>query len=107
VSQYVQQYFGYDYGFRWYCVLIMAAYVMFVRVTSILALKYFSFLKRWAEMCRRTRVQIDGRAPGRQSCVWAHHMASEAGLLPVLIDCSSGEGQKALCLWRASSQPKS
>ncbi|KAG1655082.1 hypothetical protein FOA52_010286 [Chlamydomonas sp. UWO 241] len=46
VSEYVKQYFGYDYNFRWYCVLIMAAYVVFVRVTSILALKYLSFLKR-------------------------------------------------------------
>jgi hypothetical protein len=40
VWQYVQQQFGYDYSMMWWCVLILLAYILFVRVTSILALKY-------------------------------------------------------------------
>ena len=32
--------FGYHYNMRWWCVLILFAYIIFVRVTSILALKY-------------------------------------------------------------------
>eukprot|EP00877_Chromochloris_zofingiensis_P010755 jgi/Chrzof1/5933/Cz16g21030.t1 len=46
VSEYVRVQFGFDYGLRWWCVLIVFAYVVFYRVTSILALKYINFLKR-------------------------------------------------------------
>jgi ABC-type multidrug transport system permease subunit len=46
VWQYVQQQFGYDYSMMWWCVLILLAYILFVRVTSILALKYWNFLRR-------------------------------------------------------------
>lgn len=36
----------YEYRYRWWCVLILAAYIVFFRVTSILLLKYKSFLRR-------------------------------------------------------------
>ncbi len=40
------QNFGYTYDMRWYCVLIVLAYIIFLRVASILALRYWNFLKR-------------------------------------------------------------
>lgn len=46
VAEFMPSYFGYEYGMRWWCVLILAAYILFVRVTSVLALKYINFLKR-------------------------------------------------------------
>ena len=42
----MDDHFGYQYSLRWWCVLILLAYIIFVRVTSILALKYWNFLKR-------------------------------------------------------------
>lgn len=39
VSQFLEDYFGYSYGFRWYCVLILAGFVVFFRVCSMLVLK--------------------------------------------------------------------
>ncbi|GBF90608.1 ABC transporter G family member protein [Raphidocelis subcapitata] len=38
--------FGYEYGMRWWCVLIVAANMLFYRVASILVLRYKSFLRR-------------------------------------------------------------
>ena len=40
VSEYMEAHFGYQYNMRWWCVLILFAYIIFVRVTSVLALKY-------------------------------------------------------------------
>ena len=40
VSEFMVVHFGYHYNMRWWCVLILFAYIIFVRVTSILALKY-------------------------------------------------------------------
>lgn len=36
----------YEYSFRWWCVLIIAAHAVFFRVTSVLLLKYKNFLRR-------------------------------------------------------------
>ncbi|MEW5297917.1 MAG: hypothetical protein WDW36_001095 [Sanguina aurantia] len=46
VAQFLQDHWGYHYYMRWYIVAIVAAYIIFVRVSSILALKYINFLKR-------------------------------------------------------------
>ncbi len=40
VSQFLEIQFGYEYNMRWWCVLIMLAFILFFRITSILALKY-------------------------------------------------------------------
>ncbi|KAG2439064.1 hypothetical protein HYH02_006591 [Chlamydomonas schloesseri] len=46
VSSFLQSYFGYDYDFRFWCLLIVVAYVVFFRSMGIVALRYVSFLKR-------------------------------------------------------------
>ena len=46
VSGFLDAVFDYQYGMRWWCVLIVAANMVFYRVASILVLRYKSFLKR-------------------------------------------------------------
>jgi hypothetical protein len=46
VRQYLIDTYDYDYDFRWYCLLILAGFFVFCRVTSTLALRYLNFLKR-------------------------------------------------------------
>lgn len=46
VSGLLEAMFGYHYWMRWWCVLIVAAYILFMRVASILALRYINFLRR-------------------------------------------------------------
>jgi hypothetical protein len=46
VAQYMDIYFGMVYWLRWWCVLILLFYILFFRITSILALKYWNFLRR-------------------------------------------------------------
>jgi len=45
-SKFLELMFDYHYNMRWWCVLIVAVNMVFYRVLSILALRYFSFLKR-------------------------------------------------------------
>lgn len=46
VSAFTKLLFDFDYDMRWWCLLIVFGYVVFFRVTSILALKYLNFLRR-------------------------------------------------------------
>ncbi len=46
VREYLIETYDYDYNFRWYCLLILAGFFVFCRVTSTLALRYLNFLKR-------------------------------------------------------------
>ncbi|GLC42336.1 hypothetical protein PLESTM_001322300 [Pleodorina starrii] len=46
VNEFMKQRFGYRYEMRWWVVLILLAYVLVLRVGSILALKYWNFLRR-------------------------------------------------------------
>lgn len=46
VSAYLYDNFGFDYGFRWYCIPIVLAYVAFFRIGGIISLKYVNYLKR-------------------------------------------------------------
>eukprot|EP00878_Enallax_costatus_P039536 GHUV01045340.1.p1 GENE.GHUV01045340.1~~GHUV01045340.1.p1 ORF type:complete len:103 (-),score=9.40 GHUV01045340.1:219-527(-) len=46
VSAFTRLLFDFEYGMRWWCLLIVFGYVVFLRVTSILALKYVNFLRR-------------------------------------------------------------
>ncbi|KAG2432130.1 hypothetical protein HXX76_009056 [Chlamydomonas incerta] len=46
VSSWLESYFGYSYDFRFWCLLIVVAYVVFFRSMGIVALRYISFLKR-------------------------------------------------------------
>ncbi|WIA42005.1 hypothetical protein OEZ86_009302 [Tetradesmus obliquus] len=46
VSSFTKMLFDFDYDMRWWCLAIVFGYVVFFRVTSILALKYMNFLKR-------------------------------------------------------------
>jgi hypothetical protein len=46
VSKFTNMLFEYDYDMRWWCLLIVVGYLVFFRVTSILALKYVNFLRR-------------------------------------------------------------
>lgn len=46
VAEYMDIYFGMVYSLRWWCVLILLAYILFLRITSIIALKYWNFLRR-------------------------------------------------------------
>lgn len=46
VSAFTRLLFDFEYGMRWWCLLIIFGYVVFFRVTSILALKYVNFLRR-------------------------------------------------------------
>ena len=46
IHDFMRNYFGYKYEFRWYAVLIIAAYLVAFRVAAMLALKYISFQRR-------------------------------------------------------------
>ncbi len=46
IGGFVNVYFGYDYGFIWWCPLIVLAYVLFFRTMSALLMSYVSFNKR-------------------------------------------------------------
>ena len=39
VREYLSDYFGYDYSFRWWCVLILMAFIICFRVFAMLALR--------------------------------------------------------------------
>jgi hypothetical protein len=38
---------SFDYDFRFYCIAILFAYIFFLRIAAVLALRYVNFLKRW------------------------------------------------------------
>lgn len=40
------QVYGYEYGFRWWALLIVASYTVGFTVLAVVFLKYVSFLKR-------------------------------------------------------------
>ncbi|KXZ56523.1 hypothetical protein GPECTOR_1g47 [Gonium pectorale] len=46
IATFIERNFGYDYGFRFWCLLIVAGYIIGLRVIAILALRYISFLRR-------------------------------------------------------------
>ena len=46
VGEFVSNFWGYDYGFVWWCPLIVFAYVAFFRLVSVLSLSYISYNKR-------------------------------------------------------------
>lgn len=57
VSTFMVVNFGYDYDMRWWCVLILFAYIVFVRVTSILALKYCEYISTLGPALQRTSLE--------------------------------------------------
>mgnify|MGYP001067666079 FL=1 len=46
VGAFMESYFGYDPNFVWWCVLILAAYVVAFRVGAVLLLRHISFQRR-------------------------------------------------------------
>jgi ABC-type multidrug transport system permease subunit len=46
VKTFVKGLFDYEYEMRWWCLAIVIVYVVFFRITSILALRYINFLRR-------------------------------------------------------------
>ncbi|GAB4822452.1 hypothetical protein N2152v2_009498 [Parachlorella kessleri] len=46
VSGFVEDYFGYKWNFRWWCILIMVAYIFFFFFTSLLSLKKLNWQNR-------------------------------------------------------------
>ena len=46
VGEYVQNFWGYDPGFAWWCILIVFAYIVFFRTITVLFLTYVSYNKR-------------------------------------------------------------
>ena len=46
IGDFVENFFGYDYGFIWWCPLIVLAYCVFFRVGTGLLLSYVSFNRR-------------------------------------------------------------
>ena len=46
IQEFMRGYFGYKYEFRWFAVLIIAAYLVAFRVAAMLALKFISFQRR-------------------------------------------------------------
>ncbi|KAL6777130.1 hypothetical protein ACKKBF_B20305 [Auxenochlorella protothecoides x Auxenochlorella symbiontica] len=46
VSAFVEEYFGWEYGFIWWCALILLAYCIFFRTASVILLSRVNFLKR-------------------------------------------------------------
>jgi hypothetical protein len=46
VGAFVQDFFGYDISLTWWCVLIVAWYVVFFRLGAVLMLRYVSYQKR-------------------------------------------------------------
>jgi hypothetical protein len=43
---FMEQFFGYVPSMQWWCLLIMVAHIVFLRVVSVLALAYARFLRR-------------------------------------------------------------
>lgn len=46
VGEYVQEFWGYDPGFAWWCILIVFAYIVFFRTTTVLSLAFISYNRR-------------------------------------------------------------
>ena len=46
VGTYVQNFWGYDPGFAWWCILIVFAYIVFFRAVTVVALSYVSWSRR-------------------------------------------------------------
>ncbi len=46
VGAFVNEFWGYEYSFIWWCPLILFAYVLFFRVGASLLMSYVSFNKR-------------------------------------------------------------
>jgi ABC-type multidrug transport system ATPase subunit/ABC-type multidrug transport system permease subunit len=46
VGEYVQEFWGYNPDFAWWCILIVFAYIAFFRAVTVLALSYVSYNKR-------------------------------------------------------------
>ena len=46
VGSYVQNFWGYDPGFAWWCILIVFAYIVFFRVVTVVALSHVSWSRR-------------------------------------------------------------
>jgi hypothetical protein len=40
VRQWLDEYFGFKFGFRWWCVAILMAFIVFFRVAAMIALKF-------------------------------------------------------------------
>jgi hypothetical protein len=45
-SQFLHQFFGYEYSFRWACLGIICAYIVACRLMAVWALNSMNFLKR-------------------------------------------------------------
>lgn len=46
VGQYMEDFFGFEYEFRWWCVLILLVFIMFFRVAAMVVLKLVNHQKR-------------------------------------------------------------
>lgn len=46
VGEFVTTFWGYDYGFVWWCPLIVLAYIVFFRACSVLSLTFISYNRR-------------------------------------------------------------
>lgn len=46
VRTYIDEYFGFKYSFRWYCVLILMAFIVLFRVGAMVALKLVNHTRR-------------------------------------------------------------
>lgn len=46
VGQYMKDFFGFEYDFRWWCVLILLVFIMFFRVAAMIVLKFVNHQKR-------------------------------------------------------------
>lgn len=46
VSEFMSSYWGYEEGMVWWCVAILAAYIVAFRAGAVLLLRYARFLKR-------------------------------------------------------------
>jgi hypothetical protein len=45
-SEFLNKAFGYEYSFRWPCLAIICAYIVFFRLVAVWALNSMNFLKR-------------------------------------------------------------
>jgi hypothetical protein len=46
VKAFMKDFFGYEFGFAWWCILIVFGYVLFFRLLGAAALRYLNFVKR-------------------------------------------------------------
>lgn len=46
VSEFIESFLGYEWGFRWWCVLIIVGYIFFFFAVSTLALKKLKWQSR-------------------------------------------------------------